>query len=491
MRIVTRLAIIATLPAAFGLAVSAVDAWSGARVDQALHTYELAGGIELAIFELYRVADDHLRHPAEARPQRQLQEKQAQLSNLLSQPVADAQGQGLLKTLRNHFDSLNALIARVRNHDDVATNDTQATHQLREQQWQQSQVLTQAMVSDALRLSRLSISRVTGASQYRDAIVYPLRVLLALLLVGVAYLLARRIKTSLRALRIGTERITEGDLEHRIPLRINDELGALADSFNQMAQTLSTTMASRDELERSNRDLDEFAYIASHDLKEPLRGIYNYSSFLLEDYGHRLEEDGQSKLQTLLRLATRMEALIDALLWYSRVGRTDIETTRYDLNAILREVLDSLQQRIEQDQVNIAVPRPLPAAQCNQQRTGEVFQNLISNAIKYNDKIPKQVEIGYLDPGAEQADRAPNGHTVFWVRDNGIGIREKHLDSVFHIFKRLHARDKYGGGTGAGLTIVRKIIELHGGDIWVDSSYGQGSTFYFTLPTGEATYDDA
>lgn len=225
------------------------------------------------------------------------------------------------------------------------------------------------------------------------------------------------------------------------------------------------------ELERSNNELDAFAYIASHDLKEPLRGIHNYSNFLIEDYGEILNEEGKSKLKTLIRLTQRMEDLIDSLLHFSRLGRVDLSMQSTDINSVVRRILDLLSARIEE--IEIRIPRPLPTVYCDRIQVGEVFNNLITNAIKYNDKAEKWIEIGYIDK--------PHQPQTFYVRDNGIGIREKHFESIFRIFKRLHGPSKYGGGTGAGLTIAKKIVERHRGKIWVESNYGEGTTFYFTF----------
>ncbi|MBD2676182.1 MULTISPECIES: ATP-binding protein [Nostoc] len=232
------------------------------------------------------------------------------------------------------------------------------------------------------------------------------------------------------------------------------------------------------ELERSNNELDAFAYIASHDLKEPLRGIHNYSNFLIEDYGEVLNEEGREKLRTLIRLTQRMEDLIDSLLHFSRLGRVDLSMQQTDINSVVQRNLDLLSARIEEMGVEIRIPRSLPTVYCDRVQVGEVFNNLIANAIKYNDKPEKWIEIGYI----EAASPTP---VIFYVRDNGIGIREKHFEAIFRIFKRLHGPSKYGGGTGAGLTITKKIVERHGGKIWVESTYGEGSTFYFTLQAGD------
>jgi two-component system, chemotaxis family, sensor kinase Cph1 len=242
------------------------------------------------------------------------------------------------------------------------------------------------------------------------------------------------------------------------------------------------------ELERSNSELDSFAYIASHDLKEPLRGIHNYSSFLMEDYGDILNEEGVSKLQTLVRLTQRMEDLINSLLHFSRLGRVDLALRRTDPNQLLQSILELLSMSLENSNAEIRVPRSLPMVQCDRVQISEVFTNLISNGIRYNDRAQKWVEIGYLDPvespqaySFDENEAASEPLVTFYVRDNGIGIPEWHLDTIFRIFKRLHAVNKYGGGTGAGLTIAKKIVERHGGTLWVESTLTEGSTFYFTL----------
>lgn len=245
-------------------------------------------------------------------------------------------------------------------------------------------------------------------------------------------------------------------------------------------------------LARSNTELEDFAYIASHDLKEPLRGIRNYADFIIEDHGAKIGGEGLQQLQTIARLTKRMEDLIETLLHYSRVGRVDLAMVETDLQDILVQVLDSLQISLQEAGIEVRSPKPLPTIVCDQARVAEIFRNLVTNALKYNDKEEKWIEIGFHANESEPA--TTNGHgspspqrkpIVFYVRDNGIGIPEQHRDSVFRIFRRLHGRDKYGGGTGAGLTVVKKVVERHEGKIWLESQVGEGTTFYFTLQQGE------
>jgi PAS domain S-box-containing protein len=246
----------------------------------------------------------------------------------------------------------------------------------------------------------------------------------------------------------------------------------LADS----AKALQDVVA---QLQRSNEDLDEFAYVASHDLKEPLRGIHNYSRFLLEDYGEKLDAEGTMRLETLTRLAERLTSMIDALLEFSRLGRTELAMRQTDLQEVLREVVESLQITLQEQKVELRLPERLPTVACCGVLVAEVFRNLLVNAALYNDKPDRWVEVGVRAPEAPEA-RVP----VFYVRDNGIGIRERHFESVFRIFKRLNSRDRFEGGTGMGLTIVKKIVERHGGRIWIESNLDEGTTFLFTLGAG-------
>lgn len=226
------------------------------------------------------------------------------------------------------------------------------------------------------------------------------------------------------------------------------------------------------ELTRANEELDAFAYVASHDLKEPLRGISKYAHLLLEG---ATEEDAErrAKLEGLRRLAMRMDSLLDSLLHFSRVGRVAAHFHPVELDPVLEEALEMVSARRQEVPTEILIRGPLPSVSCDRIRVREIFVNLISNALKYNSSASRVVEIGHTDDGT--AGRA------YYVRDNGIGIAEKHQEVIFTIFKRLHGRDDFGGGSGAGLAIVKRLVEQHNGRIWLESEPGAGTTFYFTL----------
>ncbi len=229
------------------------------------------------------------------------------------------------------------------------------------------------------------------------------------------------------------------------------------------------------ELNERNQQLDSFAYVASHDLKEPLRGINNFSNFLMEDFAEQLDEQGVQYLKTMMRLTERMETLLDSLLYYSRLSRLGVRSVSLNIKDVLADAQEMLIARIQDSGARIQVADHFPEVHGDPDRISEVFSNLISNAIKYNRSQPPVIEIGWEQQPEIDAP-------VFFVKDNGIGVAPEYGQLIFQIFKRLHAREEYGGGVGAGLTIVRKIIERHGGNIWLESTPGVGTIFYFTLP---------
>ena len=226
-----------------------------------------------------------------------------------------------------------------------------------------------------------------------------------------------------------------------------------------------------EDLERSNKELEEFAYIASHDLQEPLRKIANFSEMLVTQYQGRLDEQAERYFGYIIDGAKRMQALINDLLSYSRVGRAELTLVPASLEEILKGTLSNLQALIQESGAEISHD-PLPTLQVNPHQMGQLLQNLITNGIKFHDHRAPRIHLSARQEGQEW---------VIAVRDHGIGFDPQYVEGIFKVFKRLHSKEQYPG-TGIGLAICKKIVERHGGRIWAESEPGRGATFYFTIP---------
>ena len=229
------------------------------------------------------------------------------------------------------------------------------------------------------------------------------------------------------------------------------------------------------DLSASNADLEQFAYVASHDLAEPLRMVSSYVTLLARDYEGRLDDKADKYIHYAVDGAERMHLLIDGLLDYARIGNRDAQFVDIDCGGIIEDVLQSLATSIAEAGAEVSV-RPLPRVYGDPGQLARVFQNLISNALKYRAERAPRIEIS-----AAQED----ARWRFSVRDNGIGIEPRHAERIFLIFQRLHGREKYPG-TGIGLAISKRIVDRHRGQIWVEPADGGGSVFQFTLPRDEA-----
>jgi PAS domain S-box-containing protein len=247
---------------------------------------------------------------------------------------------------------------------------------------------------------------------------------------------------------------------------------------NQLANALRATAdevgRANDRLRRINQELEDFTYVVSHDLKEPLRTLEAFSTFLARDYSSVLTGEGQEYLTHLIEASRRLRDLIDGLLALSRAGRVIGAPRAFSWDEAVRTVLGDLSGLIQRRGATVRVEGPLPAAAGDPERIVQLLTNLVSNGLKYNSNELPEVVIG------STGGRDDGSVTVF-VRDNGIGIAPQYHAQVFRIFRRLHRREEIDG-TGAGLAICKKIVEAHGGRIWVESEPGRGATFFFTLP---------
>ena len=227
-----------------------------------------------------------------------------------------------------------------------------------------------------------------------------------------------------------------------------------------------------EQLASANQELKDFAYVVSHDLKAPLRGIKTLADWITADYADKLDDDGKEQINLLTNRVNRMHNLIDGILQYSRVGRVEEETVQVNLNELVPEIIDML---APPENITITIENELPTIVFEPTRITQVFQNLLSNAVKYMDKPKGLIKVGCVEE---------DGFWKFNVTDNGPGIEEKHFERIFQMFQTLAPRDEFES-TGVGLTVAKKIVELYKGKIWVESKVGEGSTFFFTLPKQE------
>jgi light-regulated signal transduction histidine kinase (bacteriophytochrome) len=223
------------------------------------------------------------------------------------------------------------------------------------------------------------------------------------------------------------------------------------------------------QIESINKEFQDFVYIISHDLKAPLRAINALSDWIATDYADKFDNDGKEQLKMLTTRVNRMQNLLEGVLQYSRIGRIKEEPTQIDLNKLLQEVIKLLGAPAN---IHITVEGQLPVITSEPARIQQVFQHLLSNAVRFMDKPEGFIKVACVEE---------NGFWKFSVADNGPGISEQHFEKIFRLFQTLQAKDQFES-TGVGLTLAKKIVELYGGKIWLTSTVGQGSTFFFTLP---------
>ncbi|WKD85317.1 Phytochrome-like protein cph1 [Polaribacter huanghezhanensis] len=277
----------------------------------------------------------------------------------------------------------------------------------------------------------------------------------------------RSILRPLKRLMIGAKSLANGIHNTQVAVLGNDEIAELTRVFNKMSVSLNNSF---NDIKNKNKELEQFTYIASHDLQEPLQTLTGFVNLLNENYGDQFDEVGQKSLGYIKDAAERMSKLVKGLLDYGRIGKNP-ELIKIDCNTLLEEVKSDIASTIKDSGAILKIEK-LPELYAYKTELRLLFQNLISNAIKFRNSNTK--------PIIEIFAIKDNGFT-FAVKDNGIGIDEKFKKRIFAIFQRLHSTDKYKG-TGIGLAHCNKIIELHKGEIWVESKPNHGSTFYFNIP---------
>ncbi|MGR3302466.1 MAG: sensor histidine kinase [Candidatus Scalindua sp.] len=297
----------------------------------------------------------------------------------------------------------------------------------------------------------------------------------SLAVVAICIMFAVRASRSINELTDATEKFANGDLNYRIKISRNDEIGALGRSFNDMAEKLSGEITehkqSKDKLAATNKELEAFCYSVSHDLRAPLRSIEGFSKALEEDYAENLNSQGKDYFQRIQRSSRHMSQLIDDLLNLSRITRSDMNYELVDMSAMAEGITTVLRSKQPERQVELVISKKIKA-KGDKRLLCVALENLLDNAWKFTGKHPhSRIEFGVTHN---------NGKEVYFVRDDGAGFDMAYVDKLFTAFQRLHDIQEFEG-TGVGLATVQRIIHRHGGRIWAEGEVERGATFYFTL----------
>ena len=488
MTIRTQFRIAALISLGLALLAAGILAMGNREVNRQMQKNLVADRISKDVYELSLITRSYLSR-GEKGPKAQLAYKYASLRRLIREAqLPDRRENENLGQLAESADRLGVLFDQI--FQSFATPRGGST-QARELQQQVSERLGsraiatgQVMVHYAFLLI-LESNRDLSAAK-RDATILVLACIL--LIIASFYvtflLLQRRLLPDLVRLQQGTEKIAAGDLGHRLAAGSFAETGRLAAAFNQMAHRLSDSERQREayirKLAVSNRELQEFAFVASHDLQEPLRKIQAFGDRLQEKCGGSLSDECRDYLQRMQGAAKRMHNLIQDLLGYSRVTNSPQPFSPVALSTVLKEVVADLAVLIEKTGGRVEVGE-LPEVECNPSQMRQLFQNLLGNSLKFRGQDPPVVRVSAA-PASE-----PSGEPGYLIRveDNGIGFDEKYLDRLFQPFQRLHGRREYEG-TGMGLAICRKIVERHGGTLTARSSPGKGAAFLVAMPAQQS-----
>jgi len=485
------------------------------RITEKHKKHELVEDMARGIAELDIVGYDYLLH-GEKRMEQQWNLKYNSLAKILDEAEEET-----FKIIRADFIAVGDIFSQVTTNykkrqrliqEEVPQKMIDAAAGIEERLVAQLLITSHSIITSASRLADGASAEETEARKLAANLTLILIIFLAITVTTSSLLVARSISKPLNELIKGIEIIGGGNLEPRIVVRTKNELGQLASSFNKMAKDLQEITVSNDKLEeeiterkkveeelekhrenleglisertqelqetmmnleQSNQELEQFAYVASHDLQEPLRMVSSYTQLLAKRYQDQLDQDAKEFIHFAVDGANRMQILIQDLLSYARVGSRGQSLEPTDSNSALGQALVNLRTAVHEGNV-LVTNDELPVVLADKTQLAQVFQNLISNSIKFRGDEAPRIHIK-----AEQKD----GEYTFSVSDNGIGIDPEYHEKIFVIFQRLHQRNEYSG-TGIGLSLCKRIVERHGGQIWLESTLGKGSTFYFTLKTG-------
>lgn len=464
--------------------------------------HERAYEIYKAVSELDIILYEYLLH-GEERMEQQWNHRYDSIATILKEEEEDETG--LTKSLFAAYDALGVLFSRV-----IANNDKKqrliqekapqkridTVLLLEERLVARLLITSQSIITDSSKLTKKLDAEAMRVQELARNLTLVLLFMLVIILMTISFVTARSISRPLYRLIKGTEIIGKGNLEHTIDVQSMDEVGELATAFNQMAKNLKKLTALGDELNREitkrNKELEQIIYITSHDLRSPLINIQGFSreldcslkelTSLLRSGGVAqevrkkvasiIDEEISEYLHHIIKSVSKMDSLLIGLLKLSRLGRALLKIEKIDMNRLISNVVNSLEYRIKEVGAELEIAE-LPPCKGDMVQINQVFSNLLDNALQYFD--PRRPLVVRISGNKEKA------RSVYCIEDNGLGISSEYQEYIFKIFHRL--KQQADTGEGLGLTIVRTILNRHGGKVWVESESARGSRFYVSLPS--------
>lgn len=510
MTIATGLKLNILISAAIVVIMSTVFAITFMIQKKAIHQVDFADKLSRGVYELNELSGYYIIH-AEERPKVQWEIRHRSLSALLrSGSPKESQKVFFLKMERD-IDEIEVLfheLVMLYEKDVPDSEKNSIDGPMLKAKREQLADLLSLRLRGISRIARIITVENTTAIEYINKETAALFSSFAVMVLMLAIWFSTRIRKSIAGpiekLSEGTGIIRAGNLDHRIDIVEDNELGRLSDSFNQMTEYLKTTTVSRNDLiqeiarrkeaeeeihrfntelevlvsertsklESANRELESFSYSVSHDLRTPLRAIEGFSRILEEEYRDLIDDEGKRIISIIGDNTRRMSRLIDDLLAFARVGRYEMSPTPLDMESMVKSLFNEIVPDKEAQRITFIV-HSLAKSHADASLVRQVWANLLSNAVKFSSREDH--------PRIEVGSETREGETLYYIKDNGIGFDMAYVNKLFGVFQRLHTVDEFEG-TGVGLAIAQRIINRHGGRIWAESSPGKGATFSFTLP---------